>query len=189
MSSSHSCCTGDSDTLNKTRMPVPLNGEEEEQRVFAHVGTLYHHDRADAKPGWKQRGTGEVRINVQPGGHSRLVMRTAGVMRLVLNAGLFPELQVRYEEGDRQVSFTCVNAAHADGTAAPAAAEGAAAAPVNGQAAQAPAMGMYAVKFKERQKAVQFRTLLEKHKHPQPQADAVTEAACGNVDAIAQSIF
>lgn len=172
----------------------PLTGEEEDDTVFSCRASLYHFDRSAAKPGWKERGVGVLRLNVLPGGSSRLVMRQSGILRLLLNACLYPEIKLKCQEGLPQVSFSCINAAtQADAAAAANGAEAGtgAGAEAGAEACTAPVgqlMSLYAIKFGSLEKSRQFAELVEKHKQPQRQSEVVTEAACAAVDAIANSI-
>lgn len=157
--------------------------------------SLYYFDRSSAKPGWRERGTGTLRLNTLPGGNSRLVMRQAGNFRLLLNAWLYPEIKLKCQEGLPQVSFSCLNAAATevaslgkeDGNAnANSKDEAAGKGPPDAGAGQV--MGMYAIKFSSMEKLHQFCELVDTHKRPTRQSDAVTTKACAVVDAIASSI-
>ncbi|KDN46116.1 hypothetical protein K437DRAFT_294376 [Tilletiaria anomala UBC 951] len=64
-------------------------GEEDENTVFSARAKLY---TTSESAGWKERGTGTVRCNVPRNAASkggRLVMRTDGVLRVILNVKLF----------------------------------------------------------------------------------------------------
>jgi hypothetical protein len=127
-----------------------------------------------------------LRLNVLPGGSSRLVMRQSGILRLLLNACLYPEIKLKCQEGLPQVSFLCINAATLADTAA--VEHGAETGDVGGSAPAGQLMSMYAIKFGSLEKSRQFAELVEKHKQPQHQSEVVTEAACAAVDMIANSI-
>lgn len=68
-------------------------GEEDEQAVFTAQGTLFEFDAGKT---WRERGRGELRVNVpkQGGGAARLVMRSKGNLRLLMNASLWPDMVV-----------------------------------------------------------------------------------------------
>ena len=61
--------------------------------MWAHVragdGVLFEFIEAQ----WRERGRGELRVNVGGGGQARLVMRQRGNLRLLLNANLFPGMK------------------------------------------------------------------------------------------------
>ncbi|GAQ89751.1 nucleoporin 50 kDabarA [Klebsormidium nitens] len=80
-------------------------GEEKETAAFAADATLY-----EFAGGWKERGKGEVRVNVPADGaqRARLVMRARGNLRLLLNAHIYPGLKLSRMDG-RGVSFAVVN--------------------------------------------------------------------------------
>jgi len=72
-----------------------VTGEEEESNVFQVNVKLYIFDTD--KKNWVERGRGMLRLNDDPSstvGHlrSRLVMRTVGSLRVVLNTKLFPNM-------------------------------------------------------------------------------------------------
>lgn len=85
-------------------------GEEGEKTVFAGEAALFEYD---ANRQWKERGRGELRVNVAPSGQGRLVMRQKGNLRLLMNANLWAEMQVTKMEGGKGATFVCVNAAAA----------------------------------------------------------------------------
>lgn len=72
-----------------------VTGEEEESNVLQSNVKLYIFDTATKN--WQERGRGQIRLNDAPAstpGHiqSRLVMRTHGSLRVVLNTKLWPEM-------------------------------------------------------------------------------------------------
>jgi len=72
-----------------------VTGEEEESNVFQVNVKLYIFD--SDKKNWVERGRGMLRLNDDPSstaGHlrSRLVMRTVGSLKVVLNTKLFPNM-------------------------------------------------------------------------------------------------
>ena len=68
-------------------------GEEDEHAVFSAQSTLFEFD---ASKTWRERGRGEMRVNVSKlgGGPARLVMRSKGNLRLLMNASLWPDMVV-----------------------------------------------------------------------------------------------
>jgi len=72
-----------------------FTGEEEESNVLQSAVKLYLFDTETKN--WQERGRGQIRLNDAPAstpGHiqSRLVMRTHGSLRVVLNTKLWPEM-------------------------------------------------------------------------------------------------
>ncbi|WVW78185.1 hypothetical protein I302_100136 [Kwoniella bestiolae CBS 10118] len=63
-------------------------GEEDEETVFQTRAKLYTNDR---RTGWKERGVGLLKLNVNQsdGSGARLVMRADGVLRLILNSRIY----------------------------------------------------------------------------------------------------
>ena len=73
-----------------------VTGEEEESNVLQANVKLYIFE--SEKKNWVERGRGSLRLNDDPSstpGHlrSRLVMRTVGTLRIVLNTKLFPNMK------------------------------------------------------------------------------------------------
>ncbi|KAM7480428.1 hypothetical protein LguiA_028641 [Lonicera macranthoides] len=86
---------------------VPIEtGEENEKAVFAADSVLFEFFDG----GWKERGKGEVKVNVSTNGtgKARLVMRSKGNYRLILNASLYPDMKLANME-KRGITFACVN--------------------------------------------------------------------------------
>lgn len=86
---------------------VPIEtGEENEKAVFAADTLLFEFFDG----GWKERGKGEVKVNVSTNGtgKARLVMRSKGNYRLILNANLYPDMKLANME-KRGITFACVN--------------------------------------------------------------------------------
>ncbi|CAL8466461.1 g5997 [Coccomyxa elongata] len=102
-------------------LPLPeestqrLTGEEEERSVFSGDGVLFEY--IDSQ--WRERGRGEMKVNVGWGDKARLVMRQRGNLRLLLNANIFPLFKLTPMDGGKGVTFACINAAMT-GDAAPA---------------------------------------------------------------------
>ncbi|CAN4100227.1 unnamed protein product [Withania somnifera] len=87
---------------------VPVEtGEEHEKAIFIADSVLFEF----LNGGWKERGKGELKLNISTGtGRARLVMRTRGNYRLILNANLYPEIKLTSME-QKGVTFACVNSA------------------------------------------------------------------------------
>jgi Ran-binding protein 3 len=81
-------------------LPAPLataTGEEKERTLFSADGVLFEWDAAGR---WRERGRGEVRVNVDNStGQCRVVMRQKGNLRLLLNGNLWPQMQITRLEG------------------------------------------------------------------------------------------
>ncbi|EFJ43412.1 hypothetical protein VOLCADRAFT_106848 [Volvox carteri f. nagariensis] len=87
-----------------------VTGEENEQTIYAESGKLFEYDAAASK--WRQRGSGELRVNVSADGTtSRVVMRQSGNLRLLLNARVTVSMPVQRMQGANGVTFGCVNTA------------------------------------------------------------------------------
>ncbi|XP_022721397.1 nuclear pore complex protein NUP50A-like [Durio zibethinus] len=86
---------------------VPVEtGEENEKVVFSADSVLF--EFIDA--GWKERGKGELKVNVSTTGtqRARVLMRARGNYRLILNASLYPDMKLTNME-KRGISFACMN--------------------------------------------------------------------------------
>ncbi|KAL3631856.1 hypothetical protein CASFOL_024840 [Castilleja foliolosa] len=83
-------------------------GEENEKAVFTADSALFEFTDGS----WKERGKGELKVNIPTGGagKARLVMRARGNYRLILNASLFPDMKLTNME-KKGVTFMCVNSA------------------------------------------------------------------------------
>ncbi|KAL9677962.1 hypothetical protein QQ045_015800 [Rhodiola kirilowii] len=114
-------------------------GEENETAVFSANSALFeYHDG-----GWKERGRGEVKVNVSTleGSKARLVMRTKGNYRLILNASLYPEMKLTYMD-KKGITFACINS--------------------NGE--EIGSLSTYALKFKDGSVADEFHAVVTSHK-------------------------
>lgn len=81
-------------------------GEEKERVAFSADSVLFEY----LNGGWKERGKGEIKVNVATTGSkkARLLMRAKGNYRLILNANIFPEMKLTNME-KRGITFACVN--------------------------------------------------------------------------------
>ncbi|CAK9174633.1 unnamed protein product [Ilex paraguariensis] len=81
-------------------------GEENEKAVFTADSVLFEF----LDGGWKERGKGELKVNVPTigTGKARLVMRARGNYRLILNASLYPDMKLTNMD-KKGITFACVN--------------------------------------------------------------------------------
>nr|XP_043636741.1 nuclear pore complex protein NUP50A-like [Erigeron canadensis] len=81
-------------------------GEENEKAVFTADSILFEF----LDGGWKERGKGELKVNVLTTGtkKARLVMRARGNYRLILNASIFPDMKLTNME-KKGITFACMN--------------------------------------------------------------------------------
>lgn len=88
---------------------VVETGEENERVVFNAESVLFEF----AEGSWKERGKGEMKVNVSAGENqnARLLMRTRGNYRLILNARLYPDIKLTNME-KKGVTFACINSAN-----------------------------------------------------------------------------
>ncbi|KAH7437788.1 hypothetical protein KP509_05G088800 [Ceratopteris richardii] len=114
-------------------------GEEEEKMVFNAEATMFEFQDG----AWKERGKGEVRVNVplNKTGKARLLMRSKGNFRLILNASLFPDMKMTSMDS-RGVTFACANSAVEERSG----------------------LATYALKFKDSLAAGNFRDAVDAHK-------------------------
>ncbi|XP_072983846.1 nuclear pore complex protein NUP50B-like [Typha latifolia] len=96
-----------SGVISMQEVPVET-GEENEKAVFTADAILYEY----LDGGWKERGKGELKMNVSTSGaeKARLIMRTKGNYRLILNASLYPDMSLK-DMDKKGVTFACVNSA------------------------------------------------------------------------------
>ncbi|XP_043698675.1 nuclear pore complex protein NUP50A [Telopea speciosissima] len=81
-------------------------GEENEKAVFSADAVLFEY----LDGGWKERGKGELKVNVSTTGteKARLIMRARGNLRLILNASLYPDM--KFTNMDKKgITFACIN--------------------------------------------------------------------------------
>jgi Ran-binding protein 3 len=83
-------------------------GEENEKLVFAADASLFEFLGGE----WKECGRGEIRLNLPEDKvrTPRLVMRSKGIIWLLLNANLFPDMKPTKMD-NRGVTFVCANSA------------------------------------------------------------------------------
>lgn len=73
----------------ETPQSTTTTGEEEERTVFTNRARLFEFESSSRE--WKEKGIGMVKINEnQVTGASRLLMRSDGVLRVLVNSRLFP---------------------------------------------------------------------------------------------------
>ncbi|KAG4380764.1 hypothetical protein AAZX31_15G013300 [Glycine max] len=86
---------------------VVETGEENEEVVFNADSVLF--EFADGS--WKERGKGELKVNVSSETKkARLLMRSKGNFRLILNARLYPDMKLTNMD-KKGVTFACINSA------------------------------------------------------------------------------
>ncbi|KAJ4952206.1 hypothetical protein NE237_029038 [Protea cynaroides] len=96
-----------SEGVGPSLQEVPVEtGEENEQAVFSVDAVLFEY----LDGGWKERGKGEVKVNVSTTGteKARLIMRARGNLRLILNASLYPDMKFTNME-KKGITFACIN--------------------------------------------------------------------------------
>ncbi|KAG8959518.1 hypothetical protein FRC03_007886 [Tulasnella sp. 419] len=82
-------------------------GEENENTKYQVRARLY---QLDTRGTYKERGTGVLKINVRKSDErgARIVMRTDGVYRLILNVLLFPGIHFRVGQDPRYIRLTSI---------------------------------------------------------------------------------
>ncbi|KAL2332397.1 hypothetical protein Fmac_019978 [Flemingia macrophylla] len=87
---------------------VPVEtGEENEKVIFNADSVLF--EFVDGS--WKERGKGELKVNVASETEkARLLMRSRGNFRLILNARLYPDMKLTNMD-KKGVTFACINSA------------------------------------------------------------------------------
>ncbi|KAF8400764.1 hypothetical protein HHK36_014064 [Tetracentron sinense] len=86
---------------------VPIEtGEENEVAVFTADAVLFEF----LGGGWKERGKGELKVNISTTGaeSGRLVMRARGNYKLILNACLYTDMKLTNMD-KRGITFACMN--------------------------------------------------------------------------------
>ncbi|KAF8091121.1 hypothetical protein N665_0453s0027 [Sinapis alba] len=115
-------------------------GEENEKVAFSADSIMFEY----LDGGWRERGKGEVKVNVSSnGGKARLVMRAKGNYRLILNASLYPEMKLASMD-KKGITFACVNSEGREG------------------------LSTFALKFKDPTIVEEFRVAVDKHKDSKP---------------------
>lgn len=114
-------------------------GEENEKPVFTADAVLFEF----IDGGWKERGKGDLKVNVSESGadKARLVMRAKGIRKVILNASLYPDMKLANME-KKGVTFACMNSIDEkkDG------------------------LSTFALKFKDGSIVEEFRTAVTEHK-------------------------
>lgn len=97
---------GENSSVPALQEVVVETGEENERVVFSADSVLFEY----VEGSWKERGKGEIKVNVSTTGNekARLLMRTRGNYRLILNAGLYPEMKLTNMD-KKGITFVCVN--------------------------------------------------------------------------------
>lgn len=72
------------------------SGEEDEEQVFTCRAKLYTLDLSNVKEGWKERGVGNVHVNKSKvaGKKARIIMRSIGLLKVILNIPFVEGLEV-----------------------------------------------------------------------------------------------
>ncbi|KAJ3079491.1 hypothetical protein HDU99_010768, partial [Rhizoclosmatium hyalinum] len=107
---------GADDDDDPTKFEVPIEkktdipevevktGEEDESNIVQIRCKLYRKDEAGA---WKERGIGNLKLNCDESSASaRLVMRTEGALRLILNSKVMPQMPCKIVQ-EKFVQFLC----------------------------------------------------------------------------------
>ncbi|KAL7667260.1 RanBD1 domain-containing protein [[Candida] zeylanoides] len=71
-------------------------GEEDERSLFSATAKLFELDLTQIQSGWKERGVGQLHLNqaVADASQRRLVMRSQGLLRVILNMKLAADTRV-----------------------------------------------------------------------------------------------
>lgn len=87
---------------------VVETGEENEKVVFTADSVLFEF----VDGGWKERGKGELKVNISTAdtGRARILMRARGNYRLILNASLYPDMKLTNMD-KKGITFACINSA------------------------------------------------------------------------------
>ncbi|KAK6124944.1 hypothetical protein DH2020_041313 [Rehmannia glutinosa] len=86
----------------------PMQEEKKKKAVFSADSVIFEYTDGV----WKERGKGELKVNVSTSGagKARLIMRARGNYRLILNASLFPDMKLTNMD-KKGITFACVNSA------------------------------------------------------------------------------
>ncbi|GMI73193.1 hypothetical protein like AT1G52380 [Hibiscus trionum] len=120
---------------------VPVEtGEENEKVVFSADTMLFEF----IDGGWKERGKGELKVNVSTTGveRARLLMRARGNYRLILNASLYPDMKLTNMD-KRGITFACMNSSTGE---------------------EKEGLSTFALKFKDASIVEEFRVAVMAHK-------------------------
>lgn len=121
---------------------VPVEtGEENEKAVFNADAVLFEY----LDGGWKERGKGELKVNISTSvaDRARLIMRARGNLRLILNASLFPDMKLANMD-KRGITFACINSC------------------TGGEGKDA--LSTFALKFRDASVVEEFRAIVTTHK-------------------------
>jgi len=90
-----------------TEQETLTTGEEDEETLYQVRSKLYTLDPSNS---WKERGTGQLRINVRrsDGSGARLVMRKEAVHSLILNVSLFKGMSFAIAQDPRYIRFSAL---------------------------------------------------------------------------------
>ncbi|KAE8709246.1 hypothetical protein F3Y22_tig00110332pilonHSYRG01182 [Hibiscus syriacus] len=115
-------------------------GEENEKVVFSADSVLFEF----IDGGWKERGKGELKVNVSTTGaeRARLLMRARGNYRLILNASLYPDMKLTNMD-KRGITFACMNSSTSE---------------------EKEGLSTFALKFKDASIVEEFRVSVMAHK-------------------------
>ncbi|CAK0783922.1 hypothetical protein CVIRNUC_007122 [Coccomyxa viridis] len=137
-----------------------VTGEEEERSVYTGDGVLFEYDEAERQ--WRERGRGEMKVNVGASGKARLIMRNKGNFRLLLNASIWPGMKVTPMDGGKGVTFIVMNAAQSTGDSK-AGVEGK---DGEGDAPEEGKMSTWAYRVKMEAKLAEFAAAVNEHRTP-----------------------
>ena len=80
-----------------------ITGEEEDATVLSLHAKLFKFENTKD---WKEKGTGNLRLNMNKQTNKyRLIMRTDGTMKLILNMLLFPKMSTK-KQNDKSLVIT-----------------------------------------------------------------------------------
>lgn len=82
-------------------------GEEEDKSVFTQRAKLYEYFKKEDtnEMEWKEKGVGTLKINEMKDGKHRVIMRTEGTQRLLLNFAVFKGMTAS-GSGDKKITFS-----------------------------------------------------------------------------------
>ncbi|KAJ4897941.1 Nuclear pore complex protein NUP50B [Raphanus sativus] len=131
-------------------------GEEKEETAFTADSVVLFEF---LQGGWKERGKGQVKVNVSTTTtdsrrKARLLMRSKGNYRLILNASLYPEMKLASMD-KKVLTFASVNSVSQAKTG----------------------LSTFALKFKDPAIMEEFREVIEEHKESKPMSVKAAAAA------------